>query len=135
MRSFYPIPMSRIIICGAFRASGIVSFRASRTFRSVGTRSRCPKAVPHSPSRFLKVPVSMCRCASLPPVLRSPRGKSPRRLFLTSLPTKGGFLARSWRQAKSGCTGDVPWRKWVSIRCDTTGRTALCGPVPRSSIG
>lgn len=108
---------------------------ASRTFRSVGTRSRCPKAVPHSPSRFLKVPVSMCRCASLPPVLRSPRGKSPRRLFLTSLPTKGGFLARSWRQAKSGCTGDVPWRKWVSIRCDTTGRTALCGPVPRSSIG
>ena len=135
MRSFCPIPMSRIIICGAFRASGIVSFRASRTFRSVGTRLRCPKAVPHSPSRFLKAPVSMCRCASLPPVLRSPRGKSPRRLFPTSLPTKGGFLARSWRQAKSGCTGDVPWRKWVSIRCDTTGRTALCGPVPRSSIG
>lgn len=41
-----------------------------------------------------------------PAVLRSPRGKSPRRLFPTSLPTKGGFLARSWRQAKSGCTGD-----------------------------
>lgn len=64
-----------------------------------------------------------------------PEGKESPAVVPDIAPTKGGFLARSWRQAKSGCTGDVPWRKWVSIRCDTTGRTALCGPVPRSSIG